>query len=209
MPPSLTLWRPLLAAAAVCFLLTACDRTSTEPAVDTASTVISQYPQPRILADFSLQNRRGETVGKTALTERWHLLFFGFTHCPDICPTTLQRLSLVQTGWPAEAEPPAVVLVSVDPDRDDPARMDRYLGAFQGELQGLTGDYRQIRALAAQLGARIVRAETPGASPDHSAAVYLINPDGNLAAVIAPDFEPEALTRTLFNLIGAQPDAQS
>ena len=201
-------WRAVLTILIASLILAGCDADSpSDPTNEPPRSAVSAYPQARVLADFSLLNPEGQAVGRELLQGDWHLLFFGFTHCPDICPTTLHRLGLAQAAWPGPTDPPQVVMISADPQRDTPERMNAYLDAFQGNFTGLTGDHRQIAALATQLGARLSLPDTQGADPDHSAAVYVINPQGNLKAVIAPDFEPADMARDLSRLLENTADA--
>lgn len=147
-------------------------------------------PEPRVLADFSLVDQDGETFTLQRLRGRWSLLFFGFTYCPDVCPSALYELQQVREGLlnrhPGR-EPPQVVLVSVDPERDTPARLGEYLAFFDPAFVGVTGAPEQLKPLALQVGvAYRIEPHEPGAAAyqvDHSAGIFLVNPEGRLAGM--------------------------
>lgn len=136
---------------------------------------------------FELVNGTGETVTHTDLEGRPFVIFFGFTHCPDVCPTSLFEMA----GWIEELGPAAERLrfafVTVDPERDTPEVMRRYVGAFSERIQPLTGTPAQVdRVLDAyRVYARKVPLEDGGYTMDHSAFVYLMDARGRYAAHIA------------------------
>ncbi len=136
-------------------------------------------PQPQPLPDFALVDQAGNAVTADALRGRWHLVFFGFTNCPDICPATLTVLSavtskLLEQGY---STVPRIVLVSVDPERDTPEQIGRYVDYFGTGNLGVTGDLEELRKLTSALG--IYFEKQPGETNyavDHSAAVLLFDP---------------------------------
>ena len=99
-------------------------------------------PTPRTLSAFSLVDESGNEFNNSALKGQWNLLFFGFTHCPDICPTTMLALKNVRQRLEAKGQWPDlnVVMVSVDPDRDAPERLKPYVNYFHPEFKRVTGD---------------------------------------------------------------------
>ncbi|XP_037701400.1 protein SCO2 homolog, mitochondrial [Choloepus didactylus] len=133
--------------------------------------------------DFTLLDHRGQARCKADFRGHWVLMYFGFTHCPDICPDELEKL--VQVVRQLEAEPglPPVqpVFVTVDPERDDPAAMARYVQDFHPRLLGLTGSAEQVAQ--ASRSYRVYYSAGPKDEDqdyivDHSIAIYLLNPDG-------------------------------
>jgi protein SCO1/2 len=136
---------------------------------------------------FELVNGEGETVTHEDFAGRPFVIFFGFTHCPDVCPTSLFEMA----GWIEELGPAAERLrfafVSVDPERDTPEVMRRYVGAFSERIQPLTGTPAQVdRVLDAyRVYARKVALEDGGYTMDHSAFVYLMDARGRYEAHIA------------------------
>lgn len=172
-----------------------------------------QYPQAKPIADFALTGEQGQPLSLEVFANRWTLVFFGFTHCPSICPTTLARLTQLQSRWPIDTpDAPTVLLLSVDPDRDSPARLREYLDSFSaaaGALAGATGDIRQIRALALQMGAQFgehadQHAGGHGDGPAHTASVYLMGPDQRLHGVLRPDFDATVAARDVADYVTQQ-----
>ncbi len=146
-------------------------------------------PAPTPLPDFSLLDQSGAPVTADSFRGHWNLVFFGFTHCPDICPATLQILATAtQVLADAGHEPlPRIVLVSVDPERDTPELMGRYVDYFGSGNLGITGDLDELLKLTSALG--IYFEKQPGDDEnyavDHSAAVLLVNPDGAFHALFS------------------------
>lgn len=138
-------------------------------------------PAPMPLPEFSLVDQAGDAVAGDRFQGRWSLVFFGFTHCPDICPTTLQILATVKSELAAAGEDPLpqIVLISVDPERDTPELIGTYVDYFGDDNLGITGSLEELRKLTSGLG--IYFEKQPGNGDDyavdHSAAVLLINPD--------------------------------
>ncbi len=167
------------------------------------------YPQPRPLADFRLVDHRGEPFTRDDLRGGWHLLFFGFTHCPDVCPLTLAVLTnAVEVEAGADPRPLAgVVLVSVDPERDTPQRLARYVEGFGDTLVGVTGDPQAIADFAADAAIAFERVPLAGGgyTMDHSAAVLAVDPAGRIAAVFTPPLDAAVIRADLVTLARAGP----
>ena len=141
------------------------------------------FDTPRALPEFALVDHHGEAFNGESLKGQWTLVFFGFTYCPDICPTTMAFLSRFVgelDGLP-EAEDTRVVLVSVDPARDTPERLAEYVPYFNPAFTGVTGDFLEIHRFATALNTpfRKVPGEDGNYLVDHSANVVLINPRGD------------------------------
>ncbi len=141
---------------------------------------------PRALPAFSLVADDGGALDADRLKGNWTLVFFGFTHCPDICPTTLATVARAIDDVPA-GERPQVLLVSVDPERDTPEKLDTYLGYFDPAFLGATGDLDAIEAFATSVGAVFMHTPDDGGgyTVDHSAALFLLDPQVRLAAVFS------------------------
>ncbi|MCB1624956.1 MAG: SCO family protein [Pseudomonadales bacterium] len=154
-------------------------------------------PSPRTLPTFQLLDERGAPAGKSALTGHPSLVFFGFTHCPDVCPTTLTLLTQAQQELGVANL--KVVLVTVDPERDTPPQMARYLQAFHGDTLGLTGSPDELGRLRRQLGVAAARTDMPGGDYmiDHSATVFLLDAAGDNVAIFTPPFDRERLVADL------------
>jgi protein SCO1/2 len=152
--------------------------------------VATIVPAGDTLPEFSLLDHDGQAVGRSLFEGQWDLVFFGFTNCPDICPTTLQLLNQVRKRLDAAGvQPlPRIVLVSVDPERDTPEALARYTSAFGANIVGITGDIGEIEKLTRSLGiyfARTDPASDGNYSVDHSAVVLVLNPDGRFRALFS------------------------
>jgi protein SCO1 len=148
-------------------------------------------PKPRELAPFSLTDQRGKPFTRESLEGHWTFLYFGFTSCPDICPVTLSVLAQVQkalqeSGKPKLAGDFRVVLVTVDPERDDPATLGTYVEAFSKDFLGVTGTREAIAELATQLNVAFMKvpAEGGGYTVDHTGNIVIVNPRGHYHAFI-------------------------
>ena len=146
-----------------------------------ADAGIVLLPQSRPLPALELLDENGKRQAVDQLTGRWTLLFFGYTFCPDICPTTLAELRQLRSQLPAEAQARLqVTMVSVDPARDTPAQLKQYLGFYQAGYTGLTGELAQIQQLASAVSIPFIPGDTSKEhyTVDHSGNLALIGPDG-------------------------------
>ena len=149
---------------------------------------------------FHLVDQTGKPVSENILKGKWSAVFFGFTYCPDVCPTTLQVLAQAQDQLGPRAKDFQVVFVSVDPGRDTPEQLANYLSnsAFPKATLGLTGTPAQIAQIARAY--RVVY-EKSGAGSDyvvnHSTATYLMNPKGRFDRVLPLGISPEEVTRQI------------
>ncbi len=157
------------------------------------------WPNPKILAPFNVVDQNGQPFTNDNLTGRWSLLFFGFTHCPDICPVTLSVLAQAKPGLAtaAGATPVQIIFVSVDPERDATPQLAEYVRYFDPGFLGLGGTVDQIRALTSQLGVAFFHGTpTPAGdySVDHSAAVFVIDPQARFVGVLSAPHQAESMT---------------
>ncbi len=149
-------------------------------------------PEPRPLNEFALKDHNGQPLGLQQLKGKWNLVFFGYTHCPDICPTTLGMLSGVARKLQAQPEVMAdtrFLFVSVDPKRDTLPHLKQYIEYFHKEFVAATGAREELDKLARRLGAiYMFEGDTDGDSyiVNHSASVALINPQGEWVARFNP-----------------------
>ena len=141
------------------------------------------------LPEFSLLDQNGNAVTAETFRGQWDLMFFGFTHCPDICPATLQVLASAkrQLAESGEKTLPRIVLVSVDPERDTPEKIGEYVTYFGEGNLGVTGDIEELRKLTSALGIYFQKGpvENDGYNVDHSAAVLLVNPQAQFHALFS------------------------
>ena len=166
----------------------------------TQAATLLQAPRP--VADFQLLDPQGRRVGTESLRGQWNVVFAGFTNCAYICPTTLSLLNQVVTAMGTD-QAPQVVLLSVDPERDTPQRMKTYLAQFNPHFTGLTGDAAQLASLRSNLGLVAAKMSGPASNTytvDHSAALVIINPQGEIAGYFSPPFNASALSDDLRQL---------
>lgn len=151
---------------------------------------------PRQLPPFELQDQDGHLFSHAQLKGRWTLLFFGYTNCPDVCPLTLAEAKgfynrLADTPYGADTR---VVFVSVDPKRDTPATLKRYVKYFDPAFVGITGAREQLDQLTRGLGIFYAyRAEGDDYLVDHSAAMALLDPNGDLRALFSAPHTADGL----------------
>jgi protein SCO1 len=161
------------------------------------------YPAPRELAEFSLDAAAGAQLGPSDLAGEWTLVFVGFTHCPDICPTTLAQLAAVQQQADNAGEPvPQVLFLSVDPERDSPDRAAEYARFFSPRVLAATADHERLTPFTRNLG--MVYMQSPlddgGYTVDHSASVAVIDPQLRLVAQLRPPLDPATIVADLKRL---------
>ena len=142
----------------------------------------------RPLPDFVLEGTQGK-VGNAVFSGNWTLVFFGYTYCPDVCPTSLTTLAQLKSQLQAQGvAPPKVLFISVDGQRDRPDRLVEFVRFFDADFQAAVGSDEALRPLARHLGVFYQRHDKGDGSPysvDHSSAIYLVDPQGRLKAVFA------------------------
>jgi len=162
-------------------------------------------PEPREVPEFLLTDQFGQPFGPDRLRGRWSLMFFGFTHCPDICPSSLYDLQRLSTGLAERGEPEhQVVFVSVDPERDTPDRLRDYTAYFDPDFIAVTGSHEQLVPLTRKLGiAYRIEEHEEGAAAytvDHSASVLLMDPEGRLYGVFPAPLDVDRMTNHMRRL---------
>jgi protein SCO1/2 len=165
----------------------------------------TQLPEPREVSGFSLFDQQG-----APREFRGHptLVFFGFTHCPDVCPTTLALLGMVQKQV-KQTNPGLsglkVALISVDPERDTPEQLGKYVASFGEDFIGLTGRPPEIVKVARSFNVAFARVELPGGNytMDHSATVFALDSRGRIVAVFTPPLSVPKMARDLDRLQAA------
>lgn len=154
-------------------------------------------PQPLTLQSFRLFDQYGQEFTLEDLRNRWTLLFFGYTHCPDVCPTTLAQLRSVTkllSKYP-DSKIPAVVFVSIDPQRDSAGQLKEYTAQFGDDFTGVGGEPRAIDSFARQFRAKyeIASGTGPAYLIDHTSSVALIGPNAQLHVLFSVPLRPEAV----------------
>lgn len=159
------------------------------------------FDEPRDLPALELTDQHGVALTTDRFRGRWDLWFFGFTRCPDICPMTLGRLRGLAGKLPS-GRTPRIWLVTVDPEHDTASVLKDYLSSFDPEFAGITGTDQAIAELAGALGVPYARVpDGDSYTMTHSAALFLIDPDGRYAGLINTPHEWETITRDLEQLI--------
>jgi protein SCO1/2 len=155
---------------------------------------VASSGQADIGGPFQLVNQDGRPVDQTMLDGKWSLVFFGFTYCPDYCPTTLQALAATKQRLGDKAKDVQIVFISVDPERDTPQALKDYLSSdgFPEGVIGLTGTPAQVRAAADAYKAYYAKSgEGEDYTMNHSLTVYLMGPDGAFRTAVAEELGPE------------------
>lgn len=151
----------------------------------------------RSFPTFSLVDQNGKTFTNYDLKDSWSFIFFGFTHCPDVCPLTLNTLdNVISSITPNETVNVQAVLISVDTERDSPKKLKSYVEHFNNKTIGLTGEETQLRHLTKSLG--VVYTSEKSANDnnyliDHSAHIFLVAPNGNLIALFSTPHEYQTI----------------
>jgi len=150
------------------------------------------FEKPRIIKPFELVSDLGQPFKLEQLENKWTLIFFGFTTCPDICPLTLANLSRVYKSLDEDIRKQTqIVMVSVDPARDTPESLAEYMGYFDPGFRGLTGEFLPIKRLADNLNVAFnkVMLDDGDYTVDHTGNIILINPKGHYHGFFKPPFE--------------------
>lgn len=186
-------------------------RPSAQPPLPALQSM-KHFETPRVLPPIQLTRHDGQPLDNGAFKGHWTLVFIGFTHCPDVCPTTLAQLKVAQDQWTSipETKRPRVMFVAVDPERDTPEIAGRYAHAFHQDTVAATGTQAQLEEFARSLS--LVFMKNPPDDPskperynvDHSAALAVIDPQGRMAGVIQPPFEPAKIASDFIALSKAQ-----
>ena len=163
------------------------------------SQVITLFSDPKPITAFSLIDHNHQVFDLASLKGKWSFLFFGFTHCPDVCPTTLAVLSRARASITKNKIGSAdvqFVFVSVDPNRDTSGKLRQYIEYFDPSFLGVTGDDAQIANLAGQLGAVYQVSVTAGMENYpvyHTPGVFLLDPQARYHAMLRPPLDAEAI----------------
>jgi protein SCO1/2 len=158
------------------------------------SPVLIAQPGPSAIGGpFKLTDHDGKTVTDETMKGKPFLVFFGFTHCPDVCPTALFEVSEVLTKLGPDANRVGALFVTVDPERDTPAKLKDYLSSFDPRLRGLTGDEAAVTAMTKAYRVYYKKVPLQGAdyTMDHTALVYLMDKQGRFVAPFSLKRPPE------------------
>lgn len=167
-----------------------------------AQTTDAATGQPLVGGPFTLTNQDGQVVDQSILEGKWSLVFFGFTYCPDYCPTTLGVLNAVQERMGDKARDLQIVFISIDPERDTPQMLKDYLSSdgFPDGVIGLTGTPEQVAQVARAYRAFYQKVgEGEGYTMNHGLTVYLMGPDGRFRSAVAHDLGPSRTATLIEN----------
>ncbi|PKG97688.1 SCO family protein [Paraglaciecola sp. MB-3u-78] len=163
------------------------------PSENNKTQHVNLYPQVRALPDFQLVDHNNQSFTSENLKGYWSLVFVGYTYCPDICPTTLAELNNVYpelqkipTDFPVQ-----VVLLSVDPKRDTPERLNEYINFFHPDFIAVSGEHSQLFPLVRAMGMMYSMSEStdnPNYLVDHSSSVVVVNPNAQVVGRFKPEF---------------------
>jgi protein SCO1/2 len=176
---------------------------STGVRADDATLKAGVFDPPRAAPDFTLRGSDGRDVALSRYRGKVVILFFGFTNCPQVCPTTLSTLASAHKQLDGDGRDVQVVYVTVDPERDDVARLHDYLGIFDSSFIGLTGTAQQLEAVRRDYGVFANKVPIEGGySFSHSSFTYLIDRAGNLRALMPYGQSPDAYVHDVRILLG-------
>ena len=160
--------------------------------------------RPMEIDNFELIDQNNEVFNKKSLVGSWTVLFFGYTNCPDVCPTTIYKLAEIKNGI-KEDLPSAnfnTVLVTLDPDRDSSERLDEYIGYFDETMLGVTGTYENIQSFTSSLSVFYQRInKEAGYDFNHTASIFVFDKDGSLFATMSPANTVEEIESDFFTIL--------
>ncbi|HML10012.1 MAG TPA: SCO family protein [Stellaceae bacterium] len=153
---------------------------------------------------FSLVDQNAKPFTDADLKGKWTLVFFGYTHCPDVCPTALNDLSLALDQLGDKKKDVGIVFISVDPERDTPAVLKSYVESFDAPIEGLTGTPEQVAEAAKDYKVYYAKHPLPGGGydMDHSALIYIMDPQGRFTATFTPQDTSDTMAARLKKLVG-------
>ena len=191
--------RPVLLFAAACAVIAVAMIAVTvvlinRPAAGLQPGEVVSTGQPDVGGPFQLVDHDGQPVDQSMLEGKWSLVFFGFTYCPDFCPTTLAALEATKQRLGDKAKNLQIIFISVDPERDTPQALKDYLSSegFPEGVIGLTGAPAQVKAAADAYRAFYQKVgEGEDYTMNHSLTVYLMGPDGRFRTAVAEELGPE------------------
>lgn len=174
-----------------------------KPKLDLATATL--YPADfRPVAEFTLTAQNGRPFTLDDLKGRWNLVFFGYTACPDVCPMTLYKLQQVNAALKKNNRNVRTVFVSVDPNRDTPEKINRYLEFFNPEFVGLSGSNKALQPLTGSLGVFYTEppsTEESGYIIDHSAGIFLVGPDGKPKALFSAPHDSKSIAQDVLRIV--------
>lgn len=187
-------------------------RLTNQAATDTGAAVVdadsyfdggTMIDPPRKLADFTLTGSDGQPLSLSDLYGRVTLLYFGYTHCPDVCPMTMGDFKKIKAALGDDADRVNFLMISVDGERDTPEHLQRYISAFDPAFLGMTGSASDLRRIGADYGLyfNANKGEGENYTVDHTASIFMIDPEGYLRTIFTFGTEPDVITGYLRDLL--------
>jgi len=167
------------------------------------------YPAPRALPEFALTQANGKPLTLADWRGHWNIVYFGYASCPDVCPTTLQAFKSVwgDLGKRGIADKVRIDFVSVDPERDTPEILGKYVAFFSPDFIAATGSDEQLTAITRALG--LVYSRTKNAEGavevDHSGSAVIVDPSGRLVGIFRPPISPKETANDIATLVASTP----
>ncbi len=161
------------------------------------------FQKPRIIKPFELIDHNGKPFTLENLNGKWSLIYYGFTHCPDICPNTLAKLNQVMSSLDADiAENTQVILVTLDPARDTTEKLAQYVPYFNSEFIGVTGEFLEILKFSRNVNVAFSKVQLENDyTIDHTSHLVLVNPKGHYHGFFKPPFELARLKVTYQSIV--------
>ena len=152
---------------------------------------------------FRLVDQNGKTVTDADLKGKWSLIYFGYTHCPDACPTTLNQIAIALDDLGPKRDAVRPVFITVDPERDTPEVLKSYVTSFDAPILALTGTPEAVAQAAKDYRVYYAKHPEPGGdySMDHSSVIYVMDPEGRFTATFTPESSPEDIAARLKKLL--------
>ena len=152
---------------------------------------------------FRLIDQNGKTVTDADLKGKWSLIYFGYTHCPDACPTTLNEIAIALDDLGPKRDAVRPVFITVDPERDTPEVLKSYVTSFDAPILALTGTPEAVAQAAKYYRVYYAKHPEPGGdySMDHSSVIYVMDPEGRFTATFTPESSPEDIAARLKKLL--------
>ncbi len=161
------------------------------------------WPKAKQIMPFKLFDHDANEFGLEQLKGHWSLMFFGYTHCPDVCPTTMMLLNKMVSSIEQPELIPSVYFVSIDPQRDQPAKLSEYVNYFNPEFIGVSGEPAQLAYFARQIGILFARVETEEPENyimDHSSSILLIDPTASISGIFSTPHDADKIKQTYLRI---------
>ncbi len=161
------------------------------------------WPNPRQIGEFETVDHNQSSFGLSQLKGKWSFVFFGYTHCPDICPITLSMMASIYPELNGTVDNVQVLFVSVDPARDSTDKLAEYVNYFDPDFIGLGGTENQVNSMTRQLGVAYFlnkEDDTENYLVDHSASLYLISPEAQMVGKLSPPLRADGIKKQFYQI---------